>query len=136
MPNRPSIPAEVARKILVESGYRCAVCGAGLPLERAHIVPWRRSREHRAEDLISLCANCHQRADLEEWGERTLREFKQEPWVLRQHRMPEHLGTVELTIKLKVEQFDGNSPRLLQYALAGFLQIQPDDVKISSRRIV
>jgi hypothetical protein len=84
LPERPTIPAEIARAILVESGHRCAVCGASCPLERAHIIPWHKSKEHRAEDLICLCASCHERADLEKWGEKTLRQHKQKPWVMRQ----------------------------------------------------
>jgi len=83
MPDRPSIPAEVAREILLESGHRCAVCGTPCPLEQAHIIPWHKSREHKAEDLICLCANCHERADSEKWGEKMLREYKRMPWVLR-----------------------------------------------------
>jgi hypothetical protein len=89
MPNRPSIPAEIVRQILIESGHRCAVCGAGCPLERAHIVSWHKSKEHRVEDLICLCANCHERADQEKWGERTLREYKRRPWILRQNERAE-----------------------------------------------
>jgi len=85
MPSRPAIPAEVTREILLESGHRCAVCGTSCPLERAHIIPWHKSREHKAEDLICLCANCHERADKEKWGERTLRCYKKRPWVLRQY---------------------------------------------------
>jgi formylglycine-generating enzyme required for sulfatase activity len=89
MPDRPSIPAEITRQILVESGHRCAVCGANCPLERAHIIPWHKSKEHKAEDLICLCASCHERADLEKWGEKTLREYKQRPWVVRQYKSDE-----------------------------------------------
>ena len=89
MPNRPAIPAEIAREVLIESGHRCAVCGAGCPLERAHIIPWHKSKEHKAKDLICLCANCHQRADHEKWGEKTLREYKRRPWIHRQYEKVE-----------------------------------------------
>jgi type I restriction enzyme R subunit len=103
MSSRPSIPAEIAREILLESGHRCAVCGAPCPLERAYIIPWHKSREHKAEDLIYLCANCHQRADLEKWGEKTLREYKRRPWVTRQYEStdskPEPMTRLELMIK-------------------------------------
>jgi len=85
--SRPRIPADVERQILTESGHRCAVCGEPLPLERAHIIPWRNSHKHRAEDLICLCANCHHRADTE-WSQRILREYKQRPWVLRRFDTP------------------------------------------------
>lgn len=81
--NRPKIPASVQRQILTESGHRCAACGDACPLERAHIIPWHITHEHKVEDLICLCANCHQRADTEGWGERTLRRYKENPWVLR-----------------------------------------------------
>ena len=86
MSNRPAVPADIQREILVESGYRCAVCGTPCPLELAHIISWHESRKHEAEDLICLCANCHERADKEKWGEKVLREYKQRPWVLRQYK--------------------------------------------------
>lgn len=81
--NRPRIPADVERQVLIEAGHRCAVCGAELPLERAHIIAWSRSKDHSAANLLCLCANCHGRADSEKWGEETLRQYKQRPWVIR-----------------------------------------------------
>ena len=136
MPDRPSIPAEIARKILIESGHRCAVCGTPCPLERAHIVAWHKSGEHKVEDLICLCANCHQRADLEEWGEKTLREYKRKPWVLRQCQNMDDVSepprAVVLTINMDLERFDEKSQRWLQHAIAGFLEISPTDVRITS----
>jgi tetratricopeptide (TPR) repeat protein len=81
--NRPRIPADVERQVLIEAGHRCAVCGAELPLERAHIIAWSRSKDHSAANLLCLCANCHGRADTENWGEETLRQYKQRPWVIR-----------------------------------------------------
>lgn len=136
MPERPSIPAEITRTILIESGHRCAVCGAGCPLERAHIIPWHKSREHKADDLICLCASCHERADQEHWGEKALREYKQRPWVCRQYKntesIPEPTCKVELTIEMELSQFDEHNQRLLQYAIAGFLNVSPFSVRITS----
>jgi len=83
MVGRTSIPTEIEREILVECGHRCAVCGSPLSLELARIIHWHKSREHKAEDLICLCASCHEQADKENWGERTLKEYKQNPWVIR-----------------------------------------------------
>jgi hypothetical protein len=83
MPNRPPIPARYTREILVESGYCCANCGTPSPLEKAHIIPWRKSKSHSPKDLICLCANCHTRADKEKWGTKSLRQLKRIPWVLR-----------------------------------------------------
>src|ERR1700720_507531 len=80
--DRPRIPAETQKLLLIEAGHRCCACGAELPLERAHIVPWSRSRDHSLANLICLCANCHARADSESWGEEVLRQYKEQPWVL------------------------------------------------------
>jgi SOS-response transcriptional repressor LexA len=135
MTNRPSIPADIVRKVLIESGHRCAVCGAPCPLERAHIIPWHKSQEHKVEDLICLCANCHQRADLEKWGEKTLREYKQTPWVMRSAYTESNIQLtteVELTITAELKDFDEKAQRWLQYALAGFLEISPNAIQITS----
>ncbi len=80
---RPRIPSEIEREIMIECGRRCAVCGTPTPLERAHIVPWHKSHQHKAEDLLCLCANCHERSHKEKWGEKELREYKHNPWIVR-----------------------------------------------------
>lgn len=90
--HRQRIPAEIERAVLTESGHRCAVCGESCPLERAHIIPWHRSKAHLAADLVCLCANCHARADLEKWGELTLRTYKLNPWVLRKTALQTPIG--------------------------------------------
>lgn len=137
MTNRPAIPAYIERQILLECGHRCAVCGSPLPLERAHIIPWCTSKEHKAEDLICLCANCHERADKENWGEKTLREYKKRPWVMRQYGTEDSIleTTTTATITLEIEElpdFDERYQRLLQYGIAAFLDIPPNAVRIMS----
>jgi hypothetical protein len=132
MPSRPSIPAHITREILIESGHRCTVCGASCPLERAHIIPWHKSKDHKAEDLICLCASCHERADLEQWGETTLREYKRRPWILRQDIKLSAVTRLRLTIDMELDQFDDSQQRFLKYAIAGFLGISPETVKIVS----
>ncbi|MBI5524435.1 MAG: HNH endonuclease [Desulfarculus sp.] len=64
MPDRPAIPIEVKRRVLMESGYRCAIpaCRA-LPTEIAHIIPWADSKNNDYHNLIALCPNCHTLAD-------------------------------------------------------------------------
>ena len=130
---RPAIPSALTRKILVESGHRCAVCGMPSPLEKAHIIPWRESKQHVADDLICLCANCHHRADTERWGQATLREYKLNPWVLR-HSVGKGLdiqkSVVELTVSLEMEQFDDHQESMLRHAVAGFLRVEPGAVRI------
>lgn len=139
MPNRPPISAAIEREILLECGHRCAVCGDPLPLERAHIIPWHKSKEHKAEDLICLCANCHERADHGNWGEQALRKYKENPWVLRRYRMEEDgVGEpntqLRVTINIDLESFDQRDQRLFQYALAAFLEIAPDAIQIISAK--
>lgn len=70
------------RALFVEAGHRCACCGEAFALERAHIVPWRKSRDHSAANLLCLCANCHALAD-QAWDRKTFYEYKHRPWVLR-----------------------------------------------------
>lgn len=76
-PERPAIPAELRRQILVEAGHRCAIHTCRHPdVDVHHIEPWSRVRDHRAENLIALCPNCHRRAELGEIDRRALRLYK------------------------------------------------------------
>lgn len=60
MSNRPNIPIEIKRRVLRESGYRCAIPTCRFPLtENAHIISWAESQDHKYENIISLCPNCH-----------------------------------------------------------------------------
>jgi len=132
--NRPSIPVDIARQVLFEAGHRCAVCGVECPLERAHIIPWRECREHTLDNLICLCANCHGRADTEGWSDETLLEYKERPWVLRhrdaQASTIERKINIKLTVNLSLENFTEHYQRLLTHAVASFLDVSPEDVKV------
>ena len=76
-----------------QARHRCAVCCEPTPLERAHIRPWSKSQEHSVRNLIALCANCHTRADNEDWGVETLRRYKKNPCALAANAPP--IATVE-----------------------------------------
>jgi len=133
--DRPAVPREVVRRLLVEVGHRCAVCGEPCPLEMAHIIPWRVSKAHDIEDLICLCANCHERADKEKWGQETLREYKYNPWVLRRHsgrEEPSASKRVEVTLALDLISFTELDERLIIFALAAFLDIPTTRIRIAS----
>lgn len=80
---RPPIPAAVKREVLVASCHRCAVCGFGLSIEIAHIIPWRQTKDHSAANLIALCATCHTMADAQTWTSKDFEAYKQQPWALR-----------------------------------------------------
>jgi type I restriction enzyme R subunit len=83
MADRPPIPAPVKRQVLVESCHRCAVCGFGLSIEIAHIIPWFETNDHRAENLVALCANCREMADNQKWKKKDFEAYKKTPWALR-----------------------------------------------------
>lgn len=58
---RPAIPRALERELFIEAGYRCAIptCRAVAPLQIDHIEDWAGVQEHRFENMIVLCANCH-----------------------------------------------------------------------------
>lgn len=74
---RPPIPVEIKRKILVEAGHRCAIPTCRFPtIEIAHIEPWAKVQEHTYDNLIALCPNCHTRADKGEIDRKSLKIYK------------------------------------------------------------
>lgn len=77
--DRPNIPAETVRAVLVEAGHRCAIptCRA-TTTEIAHIEPWARSQDNSFGNLIALCPNCHTRFDQKkEIDAKSIRIYKQ-----------------------------------------------------------
>jgi hypothetical protein len=61
--SRPSIPAGIRRRVLVEAGHRCAIPTCRhIDVDVHHIVPWEKCERHDYENLIALCPNCHRRA--------------------------------------------------------------------------
>jgi len=133
---RPTIPAETRRTLMVECGHRCSVCGEPVALEKAHIIPWHRSQEHRLVNLLVMCAVCHTRSEDEGWGEKTLREYKQQPWVARYRAKPapsDCKSVAEFTFGLTEAGFAGEKDRLL-VAIAAALDICPKDVVVVSIR--
>lgn len=63
MSNRPPIPADIRRRVLVEAGHRCAIPTCRyIDVDVHHIIPWETCQKHEYENLIALCPNCHRRA--------------------------------------------------------------------------
>jgi hypothetical protein len=58
---RPPIAAALERDLMIEAGYRCAVCKTPEPLQIDHIEEWSVVQKHEFENMIVLCANCHAR---------------------------------------------------------------------------
>ncbi|MFH9190727.1 HNH endonuclease [Streptomyces globisporus] len=81
--DRPDIPMPLRRAVLVEAGHRCAIPACRqTPIEIAHITPWTKVREHRFENLISLCPNCHTRFDRGEIDRKAMLQYKENLEVL------------------------------------------------------
>lgn len=75
--DRPAIPAEIRRAVLVEAGHRCAIPTCKHPtVDVHHIVPWETRQSHDFDNLIALCPNCHSRADSGEIDRKALRLYK------------------------------------------------------------
>ncbi|MFH1923016.1 MAG: HNH endonuclease signature motif containing protein [Planctomycetota bacterium] len=75
--DRPGIPAELRRRVLVEAGHRCAIPTCRhIEVDVHHIVPWEKCRHHEYDNLIALCPNCHRRADRGEIDRKSLRLYK------------------------------------------------------------
>lgn len=75
--NRPDIPSELHREVLVEAGHRCAIptCRQ-TPIEIAHIVGYAKCKKHEFHNLIPLCPNCHTRFDNGEIDHKAMRAYK------------------------------------------------------------
>lgn len=86
--DRPAISVEVQRELMFECRYRCACCCEPVALERAHIVPWSKTKDHSFANLVVLCANCHTRSHAEKWPDAHLYKFKQQPCALQRDQAP------------------------------------------------
>ncbi|MCC4318673.1 HNH endonuclease signature motif containing protein [Streptomyces malaysiensis] len=75
--NRPAVPRQLVRDLLVEAGHRCAIptCRATI-LELAHIIPWAKTRAHDFDNMIALCPNCHTRFDKGEIDRLSMLHYK------------------------------------------------------------
>ena len=77
MAENRDIPANLARRIKVEAGHRCAIHTCRhIEAQIHHIIPYRQCQKHEYENLIALCPNCHSRADRNEIDRKSLRIYK------------------------------------------------------------
>ena len=77
MATRPKIPTEIKRRILMESGYRCAIPACRFPItENAHIESWSTTNNYNYENMIALCPNCHTLYDLKKIDKKALIAYK------------------------------------------------------------
>lgn len=75
--NRPNIPSEIRRRVLVEAGHRCAISTCRhIEVDVHHIIPWEECHKHEYENLIALCPNCHRMAHDNRIDKKSLRIYK------------------------------------------------------------
>lgn len=133
---RPEIPAKIKRKLMIECGHRCASCGEPTSLENAHIIPWKKTKEHAFENLLVLCAVCHTRSEVEKWDRLTLLEYKTNPWVKRYRNQLDGSpkAIAEFTLDLDRTKFDDGERARALAAISAALDICPQDPVIISIR--
>ena len=74
---RPPIPSDLRRRVLVEAGHRCAIPTCRhIDVDVHHIIPWAECHEHKYENLIALCPNCHRRSHKGDIDRKSLRIYK------------------------------------------------------------
>lgn len=136
MSNRPAIPIEIQREVLFEARHHCAVCCTPTPLERAHIRPWSKSKDHSASNLIALCANCHTRADTEHWGEEYLRRYKKTPCVLAADAPPvvtaEQQAIIDMVISSDPETMTGKQRARFVSMVAAYAGARVGEIQLIS----
>ena len=132
--SRPAIPIETQREVLFEARHHCAVCCFALSLELAHVIPWRTSKDHRKENLIALCPNCHTTADNEKWAKKYFEKYKKKPCALERDLMPpmtlEQKAMVDLIISRHVEELTDRERTRLMYMVAAYLEIKINDMTL------
>ena len=58
----PEAYGQLCRKVLERDGWRCQICGRTESLQVHHIQPRSLVGDDTAENLIALCATCHEKA--------------------------------------------------------------------------
>ncbi len=105
---RPALPAALKRRVLLECGHRCSIHTCRHPeVDIHHIVPWSICKEHRFENLIAVCPNCHRRADRNEIDLKSLYVYKERLRLgLGIETLPEGFLTCESTTIIEDQLFD------------------------------
>ena len=58
------------RQVLDRDGWRCQICGRGQHLEVHHLKLRSQSGADEEQNLITLCAQCHEAVHRKPWGVR------------------------------------------------------------------
>lgn len=82
MPDRPAIPAAVAREVRQRCGFSCILCG-GLIVEYEHIIPYAENPEHKAENIVLLCPKHHTEVTSGRMDKRKIIEAARLPYAIK-----------------------------------------------------
>ncbi|WP_315754815.1 MULTISPECIES: type I restriction endonuclease [unclassified Bradyrhizobium] len=134
MSDRLKVPIPIKRAVLFESCHRCAVCGFGLSIEIAHIIPWFATQDDSVANLIALCANCHEMADKQKWKRKDFEVYKKNPWALR-HGAPQPMSApqkamVDLILARDAADMDDAHRVQLVQMVAAYAGVLVMDVKL------
>ncbi len=137
MPNRPAIPTRVQEELMLECRHRCACCCEPVALEKAHIRPWSETADHRFENLVVFCANCHTRSHTEKWSVAVLRGYKADPCALKKGgalppMSPEKKVLVELILAAEPAELTEFRRAFLLSAVAAFTGCRYEDGRVIS----
>jgi hypothetical protein len=128
--DRPHIPAEIERAVLVEAGHRCAIptCRS-TTTEIAHIEAWAKSQDNSFANLIALCPTCHTRFDQKkEIDTKSVRIYKQNLALLNNRYGEVERRIFELVARTKGRVFvlgAGGDILLVNAAKDGFVTVTP-----------
>jgi type I restriction enzyme R subunit len=136
MAKRPAIPRQVQQLLLLEVRHSCAVDCVPVSLEKAHIIPWSKSKDHSPENLVVLCANCHTRSHAEKWTVAMLQHYKQQPCALQGNRMPamspEQKALVDLIVAVPPDHMTDTERLRLASIAAAYAGVQFTGVHVVS----
>src|SRR5262249_33516556 len=101
-----------------------------------HIVPWSDTKDHRPENLIVLCANCHTRAHVEKWTISTLQRYKRSPCALQANQpiptSAHQKAIVDLILAAPPEQLTETDRLRLASIVAAYAGVRFTDVSVIS----
>jgi|ERR1035437_1692830 hypothetical protein len=52
-------PISVRRELLLESGFKCAICRSDAPPRFHHIIDWAKLKHHDPAQMLAVCGSCH-----------------------------------------------------------------------------
>jgi hypothetical protein len=134
MSKRPVIPRHVQQQLLLEVRHRCAADCEPVSLEKAHIIPWSKSKDHSPYNLVVLCANCHTRSHAENWTIAMLQHYKQQPCALQRDRLPamspEQRALVDLIVAVPPDYMTDTERLRLASIAAAYAGVQFTSVRV------